>query len=52
MTVAADDLILEFGLVPFCCLVMNFPCKQHNAAQNKRNSGESVIYIQKLNLTS
>lgn len=50
MTVAADDLILVFGLVPFGCWVMNFPCKQHNAAENKRISGEPVI--QRLNITS
>jgi len=50
MKVVADDLILVFGLVPFCCLVMNFPYKQHKAAENKRSFGESGI--QKLNMTS
>jgi len=51
MKAAADDLILVFGLVPFCCLVMNFPYKQHKAAEkNKRSFGESGI--QKLNRTS
>lgn len=43
MIVAPDEQILVLGYLLQCCLVMNFPYKQHNAVGNKRKLGDSVI---------